>query len=153
MGAVEQRTALLQTIWRRAFHDPKGEVRIHFKSAKEAKKVRFDLYNAVRGVKENPTLDPRLKEAAEGCSLAFDGDLTIVVKRKVVEDSLLEVAEALGVDLTEVRPAPKDRMEVEARESADRMRRLMEEAPPESPATAASGVNRFRTRGPNGERL
>lgn len=112
---MDEQKALLQGLWRKAFRQD-TPLEIPCKSETNARKMRFALYNAVRGVKTGKEkVDENLKEAVENCSVGFapDDKTRLVIQRKVMTEMMQIVSEILGEDATVCVKTEKE-MEVEA---------------------------------------
>ena len=70
---------ILHAVWRKAFND--GQLTIPVKSASDATRLRFSLYNAVRPVREGKVVAPDLLQAVQECSVRIEG-LSVVVQLK-----------------------------------------------------------------------
>ena len=84
---------ILHAVWRKAFAD--GQVTIPVKSASDATRLRFSLYNSVRPVREGKVVSPDLLQAAEECSVRIEG-LSVVIQLKANRVLMQEIAAALG---------------------------------------------------------
>lgn len=135
MAAKPSRAALLQAIWRRAFAI--GELEIAFPTPRDAIRTRMELYNVVKKVRMQPTLDPELAKAVEHCSISFKSNTVLIIREKVAEDWLMEAAEGLGIDTSQLQEAPKTKLEADARDSLKRMQERMAADAAEAAATEA----------------
>jgi hypothetical protein len=116
---VSDRKALLQAFWRKAFKD--GQVAIPCPDANTAKKIRLDLYNSVKKVKADPTLDPELHMAVKRCVISFATPTMLLVKRGEAELMLVEAALIAGIDVSAQTAAPESQAEVNAMASATKL--------------------------------
>lgn len=96
MNIKSAQAQLYQSIWRKALND--GEVKITFPSAKDAARVRFALYTAVKGVKSGIYTDTSLMEAITSCSIYIDGNV-LTIWRQDKNPVLVALAEQFGVSL------------------------------------------------------
>lgn len=122
-----QESALLRQVWRKALAE--GRVVLPFKDAREARRVRFALYNAVKPVKDGLLVDDELLEAANECKVQFEGEATLVVVRRVMTTELQIIAESLGLvpgSTTEL-PAPKTAEEAQVATSLERLQEKLKD--------------------------
>lgn len=87
---------LFQSVWLRAHK--LGEVTINASSDREAKRLRFDLYNAVSAVKRGQEVNPELLEAAQSCVVQVDGT-SVRVSTLASTRQFAAVFDALGGEL------------------------------------------------------
>jgi len=100
--AKNKLTTMLQEVWRKAARD--GEGRIEFPDEKTAKKMKFAMYNAVKGVKsgkESP--DAELADAVVNCMLRTEG-ATLIIERRELKPGVESVANFLGVNIGQEMP-------------------------------------------------
>lgn len=84
---------LLQALWRKAARE--GEVEIKLKSKSDATRLRFNLYNAVRLVREGKVVDEELRAATEGCSISLEGEV-LTIRQKSRTATFQAIAGLLG---------------------------------------------------------
>jgi len=84
---------ILHAVWRKAFND--GQLTIPVKSASDATRLRFSLYNAVRPVREGKVVAPDLLQAVQECSVRIEG-LSVVVQLKANTELMQAISDALG---------------------------------------------------------
>lgn len=84
---------ILHAVWRKAFAT--GRLEIPVKSASDATRLRFSLYNAVRPVREGKVVSPDLLQAVEECSVRIEG-LAVVVQLKASSELMQAIADSLG---------------------------------------------------------
>jgi len=112
---MNKQTALLQEFWRRAAQQ--GEIAMELPSAKEAVRMRFMLYGAVRKVRETPELDPELAEAVFDTMITIEGGTTLkIISLRNLPDYLHKIAEENGISTAGLVAAPRNRAEKEARD-------------------------------------
>ena len=89
---MDAQKAILQEIWRKAFQQDEP-LEIPCKTESNAKRMRFALYNAVRGVRDGRTpADSLLREATENCAVGFKpGERSTVVLQKKILTELMQV--------------------------------------------------------------
>lgn len=106
---MDKELALLQQLWKKAATMEKP-IEIPHKSASDAKRRRFQLYNAVKKVKMKPELDPELAEAAAQCTVSFkrDDPTTILLGQKLPGDDLVQLAQGLGIDVDALKPVQSE---------------------------------------------
>lgn len=132
---MDKELAVLQALWKKAASQDEP-ILIPHKTASDAKRRRFQLYNAVKQVKKNPQLDPALFAATEACSISFATETTLRLRKRAPDDDLLAVAAGLGIDVEAVAPAPKTKAELEAQESERRFMEQMQGKSPQIPAAS-----------------
>lgn len=111
---MDEQKQLLQGLWRKAFRQGTA-LEIPCKTESNATRMRFALYNAVRGVRAGKEkVDDLLKLAVENCSVGFHPDdrTVVVMQRKVMTELMQTVAEILDGE-PELRKTEEE-MEVEA---------------------------------------
>lgn len=126
-----QENALLRQVWRKAVRE--GRVVLNFKDKREARRVRFALYNAVKPFKDGTLVDDELLEAAEECKVQFEGETTLVVVKKIMTAELQVIAESLGISPGGLArlPEPRSLEEAQADTSLERLReQLRDEGQP-----------------------
>ena len=97
---MDQQKMILRAVWRKAYEKegPEG-LEIPCQSDSDATKLRFALYNAVRGVREGKeTVDDLLREAVENCTVGRKPgqSSTLLVQRKVMTKMMQTIAGILG---------------------------------------------------------
>jgi len=113
---------ILHAVWRKAYRD--GKLVIPVKSASDATRLRFSLYNSVRPVREGKAIAADLLQALGECSVRIDG-LSVVVQVKAGTDLMRSITDALGgEDALHEGQAPVDVEEFTIMES---QRKLLEE--------------------------
>lgn len=135
------RTAKLQSIWLAAKTSP---VVINCGTGAQAVLLRFQLYNAVKAVRDNPTLNPELAEAVECTQISLGGENKeiLTVGQSQISILLDKTLEQLGI--AELPQVP-DEVDLEAKASEERMRRLLEGGNLEE--ALATRRNPYNTRG------
>lgn len=111
---MDEQKALLQGLWRKAFSQDEP-LAIPCKTASNATRMRFALYNAVRGVRTGKDkVDDLLRRATENCSISFDPEdkSILIMQKKIMTEMMQTVAEILG-DTPELKKSD-EQMEVEA---------------------------------------
>lgn len=94
---MNEEKALLQSLWRKASTQEK--LTIPCKTLAKARRLRYALYNAVRGVRDGEVkVDEVLQFAVENYSISFDPDepSTLVVQRKILTELMQTVQGILG---------------------------------------------------------
>jgi len=94
--AQESTRILLRRAWLKAMQD--GGARIECASEKEAQRMRFALYNVVRGVRKGEEDNPELLAATESIQLVIEG--TAVVMQQSFSETGLESLQALATGVT-----------------------------------------------------
>lgn len=112
---------IYQQIWLKAYKE--GEVILSLNSKKEANRVRFSLYNAVKAVKASATASI-LKEAAENCSIKFIDEKTLCVQSAMNDPLLQNIAAIVGQDLTDIKPHGQGALTSEAQIDKDALESL-----------------------------
>lgn len=135
------RTAKLQSIWLAAKTSP---VVINCGTGAQAVLLRFQLYNAVKPIRENPVLNPELAEAIEAAQISLSGEnkeiLTVGLSQiSILLDKTLEQLGIVGL------PQMPDEIDLEAKASEERMRKLLEGGNLEEAMSPRS--NPYNTRG------
>lgn len=131
-GKLTPRTLQLQGLWLAA---SKERVDIDCETEGKAIALRFQLYNAVKMIRENPALNPELAEALEVTQISLTGEHKQIVTIGVSQVSQLLEATFKRLGITSEAAATKDEVDLEAQASQERMRRMLEggqleEAPP-----------------------
>lgn len=126
---------ILHAVWRKAFAD--GQLTIPVKSASDAARLRFSLYNSVRAVREGKVVAPDLLQAVQECSVRIEG-LAVVVQLKANTELMQAISDALGGEegvkaAVEVIPTA-----VEEQEIAESQRRLLEKLGQDTPPTRST---------------
>ena len=157
---MDAQKALLQEIWRKAFRQDEP-LEIPCKTESNAKRMRFALYNAVRGVRDGATpADSLLREAAENCSVGFKpGERsTVVLQKKILTELMQVVVGIVGVAAPTTLPGNsaghspllKSSEELQAEEetqaSLARLAEKLKEASPGAGEGAARRPNPYYTR-------
>lgn len=115
---------ILHAVWRKALAE--GQLVIPVKSASDATRLRFSLYNAVRPVREGKVVSPDLLQAVQECSVRIEG-LTVVVQLKANTELMQAIADALGgVGQLEAASTAAAPTSMEAQEIEDSQRKLLE---------------------------
>ena len=94
---MDKQKAMMQELWRRALAREDG-VAVPCKSASDAVKFRFALYNAVKAARAGKEpADEVLKDAIVNCSVGFDPEKAniVVIRQKVMSGLMQTVAEVL----------------------------------------------------------
>lgn len=89
---------IMRGLWRQANRKAEG-IEIPCKSESEARRVRFQLYNAVKEArKPGAMVDEELREAVANCSLGFkEGAPTVLqLRQKMRSEMLMKMAELAG---------------------------------------------------------
>lgn len=94
---------VMRGLWRKANREADG-ITLTCRSESEAKRIRFQLYNAVRDARKGlATADQELVEAVTNCSLGFrENDPKTLVLRQRMRGELLQTMAELAGDA--VRP-------------------------------------------------
>jgi len=121
---ADKQKAVFWEIWKKAARPGVDKVRVPMSSERAAQRVRFGLYNSVRGIRDGKVEceDLELVEALGVCTVYMEGPTVVVVARKDSNEDLLEMVKALGVDIEEIEGV-KTKLEKEMEES---QKRLME---------------------------
>lgn len=138
---MDEQKALLQGLWRKAFGQDEP-LEIPCKTASNATRMRFALYNAVRGVRTGKDkVDDLLRQAAENCSIGFhpEDKTILVMHRKVMTEMMQTIAGILG-DSPELKKTD-EQMEVEASQAL-LMKKLSEGVSADQPTAADVGLPR-----------
>ena len=138
---MDEQKALLQGLWRKAFGQDEP-LTIPCKTASNATRMRFALYNAVRGVRTGKDkVDDLLRRATENCSIGFDPEdkSILIMQKKIMTEMMQTVAGILG-DTPELRKTD-EQMEVEASQAL-LMKKLNEGVSADSPTAADVGLPR-----------
>lgn len=111
--AETAKTKLLKRAWIAAF--AQGEVEVTCKDRKEAHRLRFAFYNAVKTVRDGTCLDRELKVAVEGCTLVVEDEgLKLVIRRFDKDRALQDLASQLGLPLEDLKEeAPKTQIDTD----------------------------------------
>lgn len=95
---------IFQALWRKAYRQ--GTLTLDFKSTAEAHKVRFGLYNAMKGIKRGQEFDSELEAAGKAMILQLRGasiTLTKLDQTETFEKLLAAAGDALeGESKTQV---------------------------------------------------
>lgn len=126
---------ILHAVWRKAFAD--GQLTIPVKSASDATRLRFSLYNSVRAVREGKVVAPDLLQAVQECSVRIEG-LAVVVQLKANTELMQAISDALGGEegvkaAVEVIPTAAEEQEI-----AESQRKLLEKLGQDAPATRST---------------
>lgn len=109
-GKVNMRT-LAQSVWLKAWRQ-EGALELPCPTPKEAARMRFALYNAVKGMKEAEPGDPRfpqeLIEAAQGLTVQLDGATVRLVKHADTAIGAVMLAAAQGIEALSVEDQAAD---------------------------------------------
>ena len=111
---INNETAVMQAIWRTAYR--KGEHRINLPSLSDCRRIRFALYNAVRGIRLGKEVDEELAAAAEECSICIEGT-TLLIRAKSQTPAMQAVLSSLGTEalnLTELTPRSAEEVAIES---------------------------------------
>lgn len=138
---MDEQKALLQGLWRKAFSQDEP-LAIPCKTASNATRMRFALYNAVRGVRTGKDkVDDLLRRATENCSISFDPEdkSILIMQKKIMTEMMQTVAEILG-DTPELKKSD-EQMEAEA-SLALLTKKLNEGVSPDQPTAADVGLPR-----------
>lgn len=111
---INNETAVMQAIWRHAHR--KGEHRIDLPSLSDCRRIRFALYNAVRGVRLGKEVDEELTAAAEECSICIEGT-SLLIRAKSKTPAMQAVLSSLGAEalnLTELAPRSAEEVAIES---------------------------------------
>lgn len=122
-GQLTARTLRLQGLWLAA---SKERIEIDCETEGKAIALRFQLYNAVKMIRENPALNPELAEALEVTQVSITGERKQIVTIGVskVSQILEETFAKLGITGEAVQT--QDTIGLEAKASEERLRQLME---------------------------
>jgi hypothetical protein len=120
MNSQGQRMYL--AVWRKALLT--GEVIITLKDERAAYRTRFELYNAIKPIRDKIVDDPELFQACQDCGIYVEGS-TLIVRNKTMSDTFTRIAQALGGS------SAKEILEQEAVEQALRSQIMLEELLPE----------------------
>lgn len=111
---INNETAVMQAIWRLAHR--RGEHRIDLPSVSDCRRIRFALYNAVRGVRLGKEVDEELAAAAEECSISIEGT-SLLVRAKSKTPAMQAILATLGPEalgLTELTPRSAEEVVIES---------------------------------------
>jgi len=114
---------ILHAVWRKAFAE--GQITIPVKSASDATRLRFSLYNSVRAVREGKVVSPDLLQAVQECSVRVEG-LSVVIQLKANTELMQAITEALGGTENLEAAAAIVPTSAEAQEIEESQRRLLE---------------------------
>ena len=115
---------ILHAVWRKAIAE--GQVTIPTKSASDATRLRFSLYNSVRPVREGKVVSPDLLQAVQECSVRIEG-LSVVVQLKANTELMQAIAAALGgTEALEAAATAIAPTSAEVQEIEDSQRKLLE---------------------------
>ena len=93
---MDQQKMILHAVWRKAYAKDSAEgLEIPCQSESDATKLRFALYNSVRGVRKGKeAADDLLREAVENCTVGRKPgqSSTLVVQRKVMTKMMQSLA-------------------------------------------------------------
>ena len=107
---VSMRT-IAQSVWLRAWRQ-EGALELICPTPKEAARMRFALYNAVKGLKEAEPGDPRfpreLVEAVQGLTVQLDGSTVRLVKHADTAIGAVMLAAAQGIEVLSVEDQAAD---------------------------------------------
>lgn len=128
MTVRNQEREFLRAVWRKAYREK--EIRVHFKTIADARRIRFSLYNVAKSARASDTADFELLEAVENCSVSMegpqDGKYWIIVRHKMMQNVLASAAEQLGIPHDAVEAEAPAKMEDSAAASYLRLQSLME---------------------------
>lgn len=114
---------ILHAVWRKALND--GQITIPVKSASDATRLRFSLYNAVRPVREGKVVSPDLLQAVQECSVRIEG-LSVIIQLKANTELMQAITASLGgAEALEAATATIP-TSAEAQEIEDSQRKLLE---------------------------
>jgi hypothetical protein len=137
---ADPKTALYQAFWRKVLETGKP-IEFPHKTQSDAKYFRLSLYRAVTRYREESGLDAELHEATQKCAVGIAPDkTTVVLKMKIAEQSVLDIAKSLGIDVDALKQAPVDALSLEAEAASQRMMERLEmglEKPVEDPSVPA----------------
>ena len=138
---MDEQKHLLQGLWRKAFSQDDA-LEIPCKTEPNATRMRFALYNAVRGVRTGKDkVDDLLKQATENCSIGFHpADRSVLVMQKKVMTEMMQTIAGILGDTPELRKTD-EQMEVEASQAL-LMKKLNEGVSADSPTAADVGLPR-----------
>ena len=121
-----------QALWKKAFRD--GEVWIQLESRAKATRLRFELYNAVKEVRQGKVDNPELLAAVSACVVRVEDSGRLGILGKEREDALASILEQVDLqDFIEKAVSPEEA-------SLARLKALMQDIP------EAPQVNPYYTR-------
>ena len=135
---MDEQKALLQGLWRKAMLQDEP-VEVPCKTASNATRLRFSLYNAVRDVRSGKAeVDKALRQAVDNCSIGFSPDdkSILVIQKKVMTDLMQTISGLVGDDPM-LKKSPED-LAMEASQSK-LMEKLQAQSETPTPSAAALG--------------
>lgn len=125
---MDQQKALLQGLWRKA-QKQGTPLEIPCKTQANATRMRFALYNAVRGVRAGKEgVDDLLQEAIDNCTVGFGKeDRSIVVIQHKIMTDLMQVVTSIMQDEDQIVKVSADILIEESQELL--LKKLQEEDP------------------------
>lgn len=131
---MNEETQLLQAIWRKAARAPvDAPLAIPCANAKQAARLRFRLYNAVRAVRAGQqAADEALIQAVADYSVSVgphplgEAPAAVIIQRKVSFELATTLLGILGSDEAEAAPLLKSPEQMEAEASQARLRQLLD---------------------------
>lgn len=138
---MDEQKQLLQGLWRKAFGQDDA-LEIPCKTKSNATRMRFALYNAVRGVRTGKDkVDDLLKQAVENCTIGFHpADRSVLIMQKKVMTEMMQTIAGILGDAPNLRKTD-EQMEVEASQAL-LMKKLGEGVSADSPTAADVGLPR-----------
>jgi hypothetical protein len=125
----------LRRIWLKAYNSSEP-LHLDCKTVEGVYRIRFSLYNAAKGVKKNPAIDPELAKAVQECSttVAKDKPTILTVQRKMVTQLMQDLQAQLGLDgeLADAMP-PETEEEASQRRFLEKMEQGAAPAKPANP--------------------
>lgn len=132
--AKVEETRMLQAVWVKALRE--GKVEHTLATIAEAQRMRFALYNAVRGVRKGTEVDAMLLQATEEVALQLKGATITLVKR--TETSMWKSLEAMAAG-QELRDGPVSVEKLEIEMSRKRLEQLLGAGAGTSDTSGAEG--------------
>ena len=108
-------------IWKKAWNE--GPVEITFDSIADARKIRFDLYNSVRLIRDGKVFDDELLRACEECSIRIE-DTTLIIRKKFDAPALQRAFAVTGINPDE-QQQPGDEIDEAAKASQKKLMAIL----------------------------
>lgn len=103
---------ILRKAWIKAYRI--GRLEIPLSDKKEAMRMRFAFYNAVKDVREGKTVNEELLEAASNCSITIDADGMLIVENKLASETFSMIADMVKDVDADVATPTKDDVDIDA---------------------------------------
>lgn len=119
---ITQKTRQLQELWRAADKSP---VILECGNLQTANRLRVQLYNSVKMVKENPMLDPELAGIVDRLSIHMTGEGKTTLEIKPSSSAAIVEAALRALGREDVLESPAEVVKREAEESLKRIQGML----------------------------